>query len=736
MKRTWIVAVLGLALAAAVVAGLALRKSRPVNLLLISVDTLRPDHLGCYGHIEASTPTIDALARRGVVFEDALASVPLTLPSHTSMLTGLSPLSHGVRDNSNFKLADDFVTLAEVLRANGYSTGAVVGAFILDSRYGLKQGFDTYDDNLTGGSQGSIFGYPERPADAVTRSALAWLEGAREPFFLFAHYYDPHAPYTPPGQFREAFRTQPYDGEIAFTDHEIGKLLGALRSSKRLDRTLVVLVSDHGEGLGEHGEATHGLLLYEATIKVAFIISPAAKSPFGRKATLGRRSGQTVRLTDLHPTVLEMLGLKQDGAVDGRSLVPLLEGRQLPPEVAYFESMSAYFAYRWSPLRGVTFNGWKYIFAPAEELYYLRDDPSESRNLAGENPGKAAEMKAALTDAAREEPQARASQTAVSPEEAQKLRALGYVSTSPTPVPELGDLTLADPKAMIGLIGKYLEPGDRALDDGDYEGAMRYFSDMVKADPGNPEAQLHYARVLLEKKDYAGATVAYQKVLAADPANSGAWFHLGNIAQATGDLDGALRHYQKSLDLIPESPEAMANLGSVLLTKGLTDSAMAVLYRAIEMGPRSTVALLNLGIAYAAMDLPDSALTYLRRTLAVNANDVKALNNCAAIFVNQGQLDSALAYFERVRAATPDDPKAFINLGGAYRQRGELDAAGAAYEAALRLDARNVIALYGLAGVRLSQGRREDAEILVRKVLEIDPTFEPARLAAERLGIM
>jgi choline-sulfatase len=736
MKKPWILAVVGLACAAAVATALITRKPGPTNLVLISMDTVRPDHLGCYGYAGAATPTVDALARRGITFDDALASVPLTLPSHTAMLTGLSPLSSGVRDNSNFKLADDFVTLAEVLRANGYSTGAVVGAFILDARYGLNQGFDAYDDNLSGGSQSSIFGYPERPADAVTRNAAAWLRGAREPFFLFAHYYDPHAPYEPPGLFREAFRSEPYDGEIAFTDSEIGKLLASLAARKVLERTLVVLVSDHGEGLGEHGEATHGLLLYEPTMKVAFIISPPAKSIYAKSAAVGGHCGQTVMLTDLFPTVLEMLGFKQDGATDGRSLAPLFAGRQLEPKVAYFESMSAYFAYRWSPLRGVKFNDWKYIFAPAEELYYLKDDPAEGRNLAGENPGKAAEMKAALTDAAREEPQTKASQTTMSPEEAQKLRALGYVSTSPTPVPELGDLTLADPKDMIGLIGKYLEPGDKALDDGDYETAERYFLDMVKADPGNPEAQLHYARVLLEKKDYAGATEAYNKVLAADPANSGAWFHLGNIAQATGDMDGAIRHYQKSLDLIPESPEALANMGSALLTKGLTDSAMAVLRRAIDMGPRTTVALLNLGIAYTTMGLADSAMIYFRRLLAIDTENVKGLNNCAAIFVSQGLADSAVAYFERVRAATPDDPRAYINLGGVYRQTGALDAASAAYEAALKLEPLNVIALYGLAGVRLSQGRREEAEMLVRQALEIDPTFEPALTAAKRLGLL
>jgi choline-sulfatase len=721
--------------AAAIATAVVLRKPAPANLLLISVDTLRPDHLGCYGYGPARTPNIDRLAAEGFVFDDAITSMPLTLPSHTSMLTGLSPLSHGVRDNSNFRLADDFVTMAEVLQAKGYDTGAVIAAYVLDSSFGLAQGFSAYDDNLTRGKTMSTFSYPERPANEVTDSAVRWLQKARRPFLLFAHYYDPHAPYAPPAPYREMMSGRPYDGEIAFADQEIGRLLDFLRERKLLARTLVILVSDHGEGFGEHGEETHGILLYQGTLKVAFIVRPPEGARFAGKRPAGRRSAEPVMLVDLVPTALEMLGIKDEVKVDGRSLVPLLEGRSLPPRVCYFETLSAYFAYRWSPLRGVLFNQWKYTYAPEEELYNLSDDPAEAHNLAAADGEKTAEMKAALRQVAREEPRSQMSQAPISPEAAQRLRALGYVSASPVAVPDLEDLTLKDPKKMVGLVVKYLEPGNTAFDNGDLALALRLYGEFVQADPTNPDAQIHLARVLLEMRDYPKAVAAYNRVLELDPANSGAVFHLGNIAQAMGKPDDALAFYERALELEPGSPEAYANIGTVLLEKGLPDSAIAVLHKALAASPRTTTALLNLGLAYVGLNLPDSALVYFKRLLAVDSENAKGLANCAAIYLVRGEIDSAMTYFERARQVQPDDPRTLVNLGGVYRQKGFLDKAADCYQTAVRLEPHDLLALYGLAGVRLSQGRRDEAAALIEQILQIDPGFKPAIEAARHLGL-
>ncbi|MFH1221185.1 MAG: sulfatase-like hydrolase/transferase [Candidatus Eisenbacteria bacterium] len=738
MSKRWILVAAVAAVAALtilVILALGLRHPQPTNLLLISVDTLRPDHLGCYGDRGAATPTIDRLSREGVTFDDALCTVPLTLPSHSSLMTGLSPLSHGVRDNGNFKLADDFVTLAEVLRANGYATGAAIGAFILDARFGLAQGFTYYDDDLSKGRQPSEFGYPERTADRVTASAIAWLKTAREPFFLFAHYYDPHAPYEPPAEFAQRFQDQKYDGEIAFTDQEIGYLIAYLGRRNLLKRTSIVLVSDHGEGLGEHGEMTHGILLYDPTLKVPLIVRVPEKSPFARKQLAGTHRRETVSLSDVFPTVLELLGLKQIGEVDGRSLVPLFQGKEMPPVVTYFEALASYYAYRWCPLRGARFNQWKYILAPEEELYDVNADPGENANLAAANPEKLKEMKAALLEAAREETEVKAAATKLGATEARQLRALGYVTPSAAPVPEISDLSLKDPKQMIHLIAEYLEPGVNAFDAGNLELARREFIEFVKADPMNPEAHLHVARVLLELKDYGGAATAYRKVLEIDSTNSSAYFHLGNIAQAEGSMDQALAYYKKALEIMPGSPEGLANVGGVLLLEGDTDSAIVLLEQALEGDPRNTVALMNLGIAYAAKGSGDSALGYFRRLLELEPANLKALMNCASIYVNNGQVDSAIVYFERAAAAAPNDALTFLNLGGAYRQKGLIEKAGAAYEKAVSLEPRNIYALFGLAAVRVSQGRREEAKDLIRKVIEIDPSFKYARDAARNLGL-
>jgi len=498
---------------------------------------------------------------------------------------------------------------------------------------------------------------------------------------------------------------------------------------------LIVLVSDHGEGLGEHGEATHGILLYDPTLKVPLIVRLPEKSPFARKELAGAHRRETVSLSDVFPTVLELLGLKQLGEVDGRSLVRLLEGKEMPPTVTYFETLASYFAYRWSPLRGVRFNQWKYTLAPEEELYDVDADPGEKANLAAANPEKLTEMKTALFQAVREETEIKASAARLGATEARQLRALGYVSPSAVPVPEILDLSLKDPKQMIHLIAKYLEPGVNAFDAGNLELAHKDFAELVKADPMNPEAHLHAARVLLELKDYDAAAAAYRRVLEIDSTNSSAYFHLGNIAQAEGSLDLALTYYKKALEILPDSPEGLANIGGVLLAKGAVDSAIVLLEQALDRDPRNTIALMNLGIAYAAKGIGDPALGYFRRLLKLEPANAKALVNCASIYVNSGQIDSAIVYFERAAAAEPNDAGMFLNLGGAYRQKGLVDRAGTAYEKAVSLEPRNIYALYGLAAVRLSQGKRDEAKDLIRKVIEIDPTFKYAHDAARNLGL-
>jgi len=728
------VLLIAVAAAASLVAWFALRKGPEINVILISVDTLRPDRLGCYGYAAGTSPNIDRLAREGITFEDAISSVPLTLPSHASILTGLYPISHGIRDNGTFSLRPDFTTLAEIFKDAGYHTAAFVGAFVLDSRYGLDQGFDSYDDDLTGGRQLSAFGYSEKTADAVSGAARAWLEGAEEPFFTFLHYYDPHTPYEAPAEYRKRHPLSSYDAEVAFTDFEIGRFLADLERLGLAERTLVVLVSDHGEGLGQHGEATHGYLVYEPTLRVPFIMSLPEESGLAGSAERGARIGFSVRLIDVMPTVLDAVGLEMEAAVDGRSLLPLVRGESLAPEFCYFETLYPYFAYRWSPLRGVRFNEWKYILAPEAEMYDVGGDRAESDNLIAREGERAAELDRALKEFMRLEAEAGSGAGAqMSAEEVRRLSALGYISRSHSDLPGPDDMTGAHPVRMMRYIDEFMAPGEDAYNRGDLQTALEKFTRLVQVDPGNPEAHLHRGKVLLDMGALDEAAAAYQEALGIDSTSSAACFHLGNIAQGRGHMDEALDYYESALRLMPGSPEALANIGSILVERGMTDSAVVLLKSALEVDPVNEVALVNLGIVYSRLKMHDEALAAFLALLEVNPGHTKALANCGVLYVAKGDADSMVYYFKAAVESDPGDPKNLFNLGSAYRRKEMMTEAGECYEKVVEMQPDNLLALFGLAAVRAGQGRRDEAIALLERALEIDPDFELASNALRML---
>ncbi|UCG15435.1 MAG: sulfatase-like hydrolase/transferase [Phycisphaerales bacterium] len=398
------------------------------NVLLITLDTTRPDHLGCYGYEPARTPTIDSLLEHGVRFDDAVASVPLTLPSHATILTGLGPLTHGVRNNGKYMLSPDHTTLAEILKAQGYETAAFVSCFVLDKRFGLDQGFDVYEFEI--GRTGlriadSLSG--ERPADEVTTSALKWFQararaGTRAPFFAWVHYFDPHEPYTPMTQDLPGFPSHPYDGEIAFVDLHLERLLTELDKQKLRDRTLIVLVSDHGEGLDEHGESTHGLFVYETTVRAALVLSCPAlfERPY-------RVDDRVVATSDIVPTVLDLLGVSAGVRTDGISLL----ATDAPPNRAvYIESVYAQEDIGCTTLHGLRRHNDKYIRAIRPEYYDLRRDPRESDNLYDKGPPDVQDLERRLSDLMASADQAGTAQSAartLTSEEIRQLQNLGYV---------------------------------------------------------------------------------------------------------------------------------------------------------------------------------------------------------------------------------------------------------------------------------------------------------------------
>jgi len=415
------------------------------NVLLVTLDTVRADRFGCYGYAPAETHACDALASRGVRFDDAVTSVPLTLPAHATILTGLLPYNHGVRENGKHRLAEGHLSVAEVLSSLGYDTGAFVGCFVLDASFGLDQGFDVYDFDVDmEGYRPTMADYNERPASAVTDSAIGWLDrreaaGAASPFFMWVHYFDPHLPYKSPYQRLPRFALRPYDAEIAFADYHLGRLIQRLEQDGILNETLVVLVGDHGEALGEHGEPTHGMLLYDGTLRVPLIIS--CPTLFDGAYVV---SDRIVGLVDLRATIEDLLGIASPHPGDGMSL---LEPDFRPDRPIYIETESPRSYAGWSPLYGLRTHRHKYVLAPAPELYDLASDPDESRNVYAPDDPISTSLEQALAELMSREGFDTGTGAPLSDEEIERLGSLGYIITLKRPRRD----SLPDPKAMMSV---------------------------------------------------------------------------------------------------------------------------------------------------------------------------------------------------------------------------------------------------------------------------------------------
>lgn len=474
--------------------------ARRFNVLVITLDTTRADHLGCYGYETAETPVLDTLAGQAIRFDDAVAVVPITLPSHATIFTGLDPPNHGVRHNGEFRLDDEHETLAEVLRDAGYETAAFISAFVLDARFGLSQGFDLYDDNVGVATADSATAFVkpiyERPAGAVTDAATQWL-GQRDrdrPFFAWVHYFDPHDPYDPPPPFAARFRGRSYDGEIAYMDAEIGRLLEAVKTHGKWDDTLIVVVGDHGEGLGEHNETTHAKLIYDATMRVPLLI--ACPSLFRRPHVVVDR---VVSVADVFPTVLDLIGVESNKPCDGRSLV---DGQPDPDRMIYLETLAPYLDHGWSPLYGIRRHRDKYILAPRPEYYDLQADPDELNDLYRVASGStmtardtlAADLSARLAESPSIDGVVATAQP-LDPESIRKLESLGYVGTiSPAGA---GD-TPPDPKDMMPVM-RALDRADALAAAGRLEQALALTRQAAALSPNDSRVLLKLGKLYLHR---------------------------------------------------------------------------------------------------------------------------------------------------------------------------------------------------------------------------------------------
>jgi arylsulfatase A-like enzyme/Flp pilus assembly protein TadD len=633
---------------------------RQANVLLVTIDTLRADYVGAYGSTRGATPTLDRLAAEGLRFDVVYAHVPLTLPSHTTLLTGRYPTRTGVRDNGTFTLGD-MPTLSTALKATGYDTAAFIGAFVLDARFGLNRGFDLYDDRMIGGN--ADLDIVQRTAEEVLAPAYDWIArvenreprtqnresrtnpGPRtpNPWFVWIHLYDPHEPYTPPEPYRSRYAADPYAGEIAYADASLGAFFEKLRANGVLSNLLVVVASDHGESLGEHSERTHGLFAYDSTLRVPLVVWAPGRIPAGALVR------GPMRLVDVAPTILDLVGGPLLDGLDGRSVRFALTGEMpIDDGGSYFEALNASLARNWAPLRGVVRDGLKLIDLPLPELYDLAADPGERRNLYAQHRDLARPLEARL-DAIERGAGAPAAPRSLDADAEARLRALGYVVSS-APKPARAFAAADDPKQLVHL--------DLALDEaaalssrGDAAGAIATLEGVIKE---RPDLVIAYDRLAF--------------ILRA----------IGRPSDAAAVLDRAARdgHADRTL---------LASLGSALRDAGELRRAAAVLEDLVRTDRSDLRAADALGQTYARLGRGREAEALFKRVIAGSPSASATWNNLGALYLVEGRSGEARAAFERAIAINPALAAAHNGLGVALARGGQMDRAITEWQRALEL---------------------------------------------------
>ena len=626
------------------------------NLLLITLDTTRADHVGCYGMKGARTPVLDGLASRGALFEQAHSAVPLTLPSHCVIMTGLLSSELNLRVNG-LKLNQDVPTLATILKARGYWTGAAVSSVILEKERGLSRGFAEYDDRMTlsprsGGSP------EERSGMEVADTALALVKKSTGPYFLWVHYYDPHYEYRPPEPYATAFSKNLYDGEIAYMDAAIGNLLEGLKAAGKLENTLIVAVGDHGEGLMEHGERQHGVFLYEYALRVPLMVV------FDGRVKPGLKIPSLCGLEDLAPTILDLMGVPPP-KVNGVSLRPLMEGKTLPERSFYIESYHGYFTYGWAPLRGIMTEKWKFIEAPKAELYDWR--ASEDKNLFAPD---RLEVKAARKELTRYTPadadeMAQMENFLKDPSNAEtlkKLQSLGYLSGGGTRPDTPG---LLDPKDAIGIEEDMLKAKE-AGDMGQVKEARDILLGVVKRNPQNVPALSMLGLLYLGSGDLEKAQACFTEEVRLKPQMETGHLNLGTVYKRTGKADLAEKEYRAALALSPRMPEAASNLGQLLLNQKRTGEARSVLDAALAAGAVSADLYFELGVLEASASNWEKARFDFTKTVSLDPRRDEAFANLGKIAYAQGRVDEAIFQFERASRVAPGKATYLATLGSLY----------------------------------------------------------------------
>ncbi len=713
MSRQRSSAMLVALVAAAILAGCGGQGDQRPNVLILTLDTTRADHLGCYGSETAQTPRLDAFAaEQAVLFEYPISPVPITLPSHASIFTGTYPAFHGVHDNDGFYVDDELTTLAEILKAEGYATGAVIGAFPVDSQFNLDQGFDTYNDDYDEDwSPGEIeartplsFGFIERTADRVNLAAFRWLEDhGDKPFLLWMHYFDPHQPYAPPAPYGSMF-TIGYDGEIAFVDECFGAVLDHLETKGLLESTVIVVVGDHGESLEEHGEPTHASFIYDATQRVPLLIAAPGEG-FAR----GGRVRSQVRTIDIAPTILDLLDLPVHPDMQGTTLVPSLEDPSISLELpSMLESHFSQYHFKWAPLRGLRTDKWKYILAPRAELYDLEEDPGELFNIASQRPEITAEMDRQLAELAHRVSSTvvdRSASTSIDPETRAKLEALGYLGGGGA-ADRLKDFPSHDELA------KMPNPLDGVI-------------------------ALHYVNAcseMLRTQNFVDALGIARRGVAADPENYRLQYLLGQAQLGLGNPDKAIAEFHRAARINPSDAATHSMIGRIHYMLGRFDEAREALETAAELEPNQIEVLETLGMAYARLGDLDRAMERLQLAINLDDGSWRTVLRLGRVQADSGLLEEARASFQLAMTLNPYSPEVLGTIGFFYLQTGNPEFGRISLEQAYRV-APNDPAINFYLAEALLQTNADQA--LVRDLLERVEALAPdSPLAAKAQGTL
>jgi choline-sulfatase len=623
---------------------------RPLNIVVVTIDTLRPDHLHCYGYEQVETPTLDSLAQHGVLFEQAVAQTPLTPPSHASIFTGQYPTAHHVRNTGGFVLQSSSRTLANILQEQGWDTAAFVGSAVLKRIFGFNLGFTVYDDQMPKPGPADQFKEdPERPAGEVVDRAIRWLnersahsDRAGKPFFLWVHLNDPHIPYDPPSPFREQYKERPYDGEIAYADQQVGRLIDTTEK-KSTQNTIISILSDHGESLGEHSEYTHGVFLYDSTLRIAFLMS-------GPGIPAGVRIKPQVRSIDFLPTLLELMGGRPPDQVQGTSLTPTFSGKWAATAVSYGETLYPKMNMGWAELRSIRTGNWKYVRAPEPELYELARDPGETRNVIQQHPAEAERFETVLKgmlSATGQGINEKVETRLVDQQSMEELKSLGYLSGF---APRTYELT-----------GRGVDPKDRT----------------------------HILRLLEEAENPASNTSASRRLgllrqaLTEDPSNPSLYYQLGGRYEKAGRYKEAISLYRTALAKGIESGRLHSRIADLSLREGKKDEAIAEYEKAAQFNPSDLDSQVNLATAYLEKGKVADAERVFKWVLTTDPEYAAAENGLGLIAVQRHDAVAARGHFERAVQLDPEIVEAQLNLGLIYEMAGDRSRARSCFEAFL-----------------------------------------------------